>query len=244
MPTNYDDIAEQYKKAKHHPWRMHIEHYTFFRLLGDLHGKSVLDLACGEGFFTRFIKQAGASRVVGVDLSHGMIDLAQQEEKRRPLGIDYRVGDAKYLQLDETFDLVVAAYLLNYCSTAEELGQMGQVIASALKPGSRFVTVNNNPACEDFHGDKYGVAKRAAGPLQDGTPIIYTFFLAEGPFEITNYHLSQTTHEQTLAAAGLSALRWHNPELSPAGAQEYTPGYWQPFLDRPPIIFLECVKRG
>jgi predicted RNA methylase len=38
-------------------------------LLGDLRGKNVIDLACGEGFFTRSITWAGAARVVGVDIS-------------------------------------------------------------------------------------------------------------------------------------------------------------------------------
>jgi predicted RNA methylase len=38
-------------------------------LLGDLRDKNVIDLACGEGFFTRSIKWAGAARVVGVDIS-------------------------------------------------------------------------------------------------------------------------------------------------------------------------------
>jgi toxoflavin synthase len=43
---------------------------------------SVLDLACGEGFYTRLLRQTGAGRVVGVDLSAGMIALARQEEAR------------------------------------------------------------------------------------------------------------------------------------------------------------------
>jgi predicted RNA methylase len=69
MATNYDEIAAEYKRAKQQPWRLHVEHFTLFKLLGDLRGKNVIDLACGEGFFTRSIKWAGAARVVGVDIS-------------------------------------------------------------------------------------------------------------------------------------------------------------------------------
>src|SRR5262249_54551707 len=159
MATNYDDIAEEYKRAKQQPWRLHLEHYTFFKLLGDVHGKTVLDLACGEGFYTRFIKRRGAARVVGVDLSSGMIELARREEQREPLGIDYIVHDVKQLALNETFDVIVAAYLLNYAQTAAELLEMGRAIIRHLKPGGRFVTVNNNPrhAVEHFAATrKYG----------------------------------------------------------------------------------------
>src|SRR5262245_34103085 len=45
MPTNYDVIAAEYKKSKEQPWRTYIERFTLFELLGDLHGKRVLDLA-------------------------------------------------------------------------------------------------------------------------------------------------------------------------------------------------------
>jgi toxoflavin synthase len=50
MSTNYDLIAEQYRRSKLTPWRTYIEQYTLLELLGDLRGKSVLDLACGEGY--------------------------------------------------------------------------------------------------------------------------------------------------------------------------------------------------
>src|SRR5437867_3060432 len=78
MPTNYNTIAEEYRRAKLQPWRLHIEVYTLFGLVGDVAGKSVLDLACGEGFHTRLLKQHEAARVAGVDISAGMISLARR----------------------------------------------------------------------------------------------------------------------------------------------------------------------
>lgn len=89
MITNYDAIAEEYKKAKLQPWRLYIETFMLFDLVGDLTGKSVLDLGCGEGFHTRLLRQKGADRVVGVDLFAGMIDLARKQEEHHPLGIEY-----------------------------------------------------------------------------------------------------------------------------------------------------------
>src|SRR5262245_55551313 len=92
MDTDYDRIAEQYQPAKRQPWRTHIERYTLLRLAGDVAGKAVIDLACGEGHYTRALRRLGAARVVGVDLSPAMIGLAEAEEARRPLGVEYRVG--------------------------------------------------------------------------------------------------------------------------------------------------------
>ena len=69
MTTNYDPIAEQYKRAKQQPWLALIEAFTLMRLIGDPTGKTAIDIACGEGFYTRMIRQQGAVKVTGVDLS-------------------------------------------------------------------------------------------------------------------------------------------------------------------------------
>jgi ubiquinone/menaquinone biosynthesis C-methylase UbiE len=245
MTTNYDTIAEEYKRAKQQPWRQHVEAFTLFELIGDLSGKAVLDLACGEGFYTRLLKRHGAASVVGVDISQGMIDLARDEEARRPLGVEYVIQDVRALDLPDRFDLVVAAYLLNYAQTADELLAMCRAVSRSLKPGGRFVTVNNNPAQPPAYfgtGRKYGFVKGLVGELREGAPVTWRFFLGEESFEITNYHLSVATHEQALHEAGLRDVRWHAPRLSPAGEAESGREYWADLLQEPPLIFLECAK--
>src|SRR4051812_27879670 len=124
MTTNYDPIAELYRRAKQQPWRAHIEAFTLMALIGDPAGKAVIDIACGEGFYSRMIRERGASKVTGVDLSEKMIELAQVSEAKQRLGIDYIVGDARNLGLGADFDLAVAAYLLNYARDRPELDAM------------------------------------------------------------------------------------------------------------------------
>lgn len=244
MATDYNTISDEYKRAKLQPWRTHVEAYTVFGLVGDVAGKSVLDLACGEGFHTRLLKQKGASRVVGVDISSAMIELARKEETRRLLGIEYIVKDAKQLDLGEKFDLVFAAYLLNYASSKAELLEMCRAIARHLKPGGRFVTINNNP---DYTGQDDSMRKydflREVGRHEEGAPIIWTFFLPEGKiFEITNYYLSIADHEDALRSAGLRDIRWHAPRVSPEGLAEHGDAYWVEFLKYKPGICMECAK--
>jgi hypothetical protein len=142
---------------------------------------------------------------------------------------------------------VTAAYLLNYASTREELLAMCQGIAGSLKPGGRFVTVNNHPEQPPDYfsaGRKYGFLKSLPeGDLREGAPVNWQFFLNDGTdFTITNYILSIATHESVLRSVGFRDIRWHDPRLSPAGAAEYAADYWRDFLDHPPIIFLECER--
>jgi ubiquinone/menaquinone biosynthesis C-methylase UbiE len=243
MGTDYDLIAEQYKRSKLSPWRTYIEQYTLLELLGDVCGKSVLDLACGEGYYSRTFKRLGARRVVGVDLSSKMIELARASERQSPLGVEYVVGDAITYEPDEPFDIVAAAYLLNYADTREKLLAMCQAISRSLRPGGRFVTVNNNPSQspQRFTATKrYGFIKSAREELRAGTPITYTIFQDGASFTFDNYYLSVDTHEDALGAVGLRDVEWVNPRLSPEWSED--PAFWDDFFDDPSVIFLQCRK--
>ena len=245
MSTNYDFIAEQYKRAKLQPWRAHVESFTLLGVIGDLAGKTVVDLACGEGFYSRILRARGAASVTGVDLSEKMIALARQQETEHPQGIRYLVGDGRNLQLNEEHDLVVAAYLLNYARNREDLAAMLNGIAGCLKSGGRFVTINSNPAfnfsaAPSFR--KYGFETRVPGEWREGAPFHWVFHLAGGALEIENYHLSVATHEEACRSAGFSSIRWHSPRLSPQGEAACEEGYWTELLSHPPVICLECVK--
>jgi toxoflavin synthase len=245
MTTNYDPIAEQYKRSKQQPWRTHIEAYSLFNRIGAPAGLCVLDVACGEGFYTRMVRQKGAAKVTGVDLSEGMIALARKQEAQHQQGIDYIVGDARDLQPPDKCDLVIAAYLLNYAQNRGELQAMCNGIARCLKPGGRFVTVNGSasldfPSAPSYR--KYGFETKVVGDWQEGAPITWTFFLDDGSFEIENYHLNQAIHEAAFRAAGFRKIEWHEPELSPQGEAEFGGEFWADFLSHSPITLIECVK--
>ena len=113
-----------------------------------------------------------------------MIGLAEAEEAQRPLDIVYRVGDVRTLEALGEFDLAFAAYLLNYAHSAQELTQMCQAVARALRPGGRFVTVNSNPAepIVDFPAAcAYGFSRRVEGALVEGAPSSWSSSCPKAP---------------------------------------------------------------
>ena len=245
MAAIYDKFANQYKASKTLPFREHIEWYSYHKMLGDISQKSVLDLACGEGFYTRRIKKMTTAAVVGVDISEKMIKLAKQQEENRPLGIDYFRGDVMALGKMGSFDLVVASYLLNYARTKEQLLKMCQTISANLKSGGRFISINNNPdqPPESFPiCEKYGFTKSISGPLKEGEAITYAFFRNGQQFNIDNYYLSTKTHDWAFKQAGLKQIRWHHIEVSPEGLNLFGQEFWQDFIDYEPIVGIECLN--
>lgn len=247
MNTDYDRIAREYQASKLQPWRTHIERHTLLDLVGPVEGLRTVDLACGEGYYTRLLRRLGAGPILGVDLSERMIELAREQERTDPQSIDYQVGDARSLDAEGSVDLVFAAYLLNYASSRDELLAMCRAISRSLKPGGRFVTVNNNPddpPCNFQAGLVYGYSKELLGPLADGSPIVWSFHLPEKTIDVTNYLLATETLESAMVEAGLEEIRWHLPKVSREGVEGWGEAYWQPFLANPPIAFFSCTKRG
>ena len=137
--AEYDAIADEYAASKQLPWRVEVEQPTLFGLMGDVRGRSVLDLACGDGIYARMLADRGASRVHGVDLSGGMIELAQRAESARPRGITYSVSDASDVRGLGEFDVVMAAYLFNYAQDRTQLRRMAESAFRNLRPGGRLV---------------------------------------------------------------------------------------------------------
>ena len=244
LNAQYDSIAAGYKQTKQSPLREHVEAYTFMRMLGELHGMTVLDLACGEGFYTRRIRQLGAASVTGVDISAEMIALAREAEATDALGIEYICADAATLQSPVRYDLVGAAYLLHYASDVTELRAMCESIAGCLKPGGRFVAINENPdqSADDYAAyTQYGFNKKFARPRADASTIEYSMIAGREVIGFSAYFYTRDTYEQALRDAGFNSIRWVPLELAPAGVDAMGDEYWRAYMDNPPVVGLEAV---
>ena len=241
--VEYDAIAKEYRESKRLPFREHIERYTLFELLGDLRGRTVLDLACGDGFYTRLLRQAGAAKVTGVDVSAAMIELAEERERRQPLGCRYECADVADFESGEPVDLVVAAYLLNYARTPGQLLRFCQVCHDALRPGGRFVGLNNdvrNVGTPAGSLRKYGLERTWALPLAEGDAMRYTMFNADGVrFGFDNFYLTPETHAKALECAGFRSFHWIDMALEPS---ESGNPFWDEFMANPPIVAFEAER--
>ena len=194
MTTDYNQIANQYKKAKEQPWRTRVELFSLKNLIGDLTGKSVVDVACGEGWLTRELRKAGASEVVGVDISEEMIELARRQEAREPVGIEFRVEDARATESAQQFDISVSNWLLVYAHDREELGVMCRGLAQRIKSGGQFVTSIVDPDLYSMQTHppdyrKYGIQARLHDSMYEGAPLVWTIHLDGSSIEIENYYM-------------------------------------------------------
>jgi len=66
-------------------------------------GKYVLDVGCGAGVTPCFIARRYGCRVVGVDISKGMVERYEERAKREGVAdrVEFRVADAQDLPFDD-----------------------------------------------------------------------------------------------------------------------------------------------
>jgi toxoflavin synthase len=244
IAQEYDEIAHEYRDSKLLPFRDFAESYSLFRLIGSLENKTVLDLACGEGHYTRRLRQAGAAQVLGVDISPEMIRLAEESEQAAPLGCRYAVGNAAELSLGERFDVVVGAYLLNYASSKAMLLDLCRTIHDHLKPGGVFVGINASmtlvPArYADYQ--KYGLLMLTPDDRVEGDPITFVITNPDGTrFQIDNFFLRPETYASTFTDAGFGAFACGDLWVSDTGRQHFPDGYWDALLADPPIVGMRA----
>jgi ubiquinone/menaquinone biosynthesis C-methylase UbiE len=124
-------------------WHRTLIDPPLLRLVGEVSGRHVLDLACGNGYLSRRFARQGAI-VTGIDANALIIERARAREAQDPLGINYHVSDAARLELleDESFDLVVCNMAI---MDIEDASGAIQEVARVLQPKGRFVASLSHP---------------------------------------------------------------------------------------------------
>jgi len=117
----------------------------FGRILQLCEGKAVLDCGCvgsrledpsGMSATSHYHLAKTASRCVGVDI------LGDEVERRRAAGYDVRIANVETMQLGETFEVVVAADLIEHLSNP---GAFLERVREHLQPGGLLCLVTPNP---------------------------------------------------------------------------------------------------
>ncbi|MCP2168915.1 class I SAM-dependent methyltransferase [Goodfellowiella coeruleoviolacea] len=206
----YNAISAVYERTKHIPSGL-AEQATLLSALPDLHGKSVLDVASGTGFYARRFVELGAAQVVGVDSAEEMIAVARALEEDNPLGIVYHQHDAADLPVLGRFDVVTAIWLLGYAETEADLDRMVGNLRANLAPGGLLVVLVPNPDADwDLlaNYDRYGYRVVRTGPAGTRQPVTVQV-LGDPPFDFASFYWPPGVVDAAVARAGLTDVTRH-----------------------------------
>lgn len=101
--------------------------------------RSVLDLGCGTGKHTLILAKR-KYKMVGMDLSLNMLDLARKRSEKEGVKIDFFQGDIKNFDFKKKFDAAISMFtVIGYLTENKDLISAFKSINNHLKRGGLFV---------------------------------------------------------------------------------------------------------
>jgi ubiquinone/menaquinone biosynthesis C-methylase UbiE len=97
----------------------------------------VLEVAPGPGYLAIEIARLGRFQVIGLDISHTMVEISRENARAAGVTVDFHQGDVTQMPFaDRSFDLIVCqAAFKNFRRPVSALNQIHRV----LRPGGRAV---------------------------------------------------------------------------------------------------------
>ncbi|KAK4642216.1 hypothetical protein QC761_507070 [Podospora bellae-mahoneyi] len=253
--SQYDPIATQYTSYTTVP-DMRLETSLVRTALGPCQPTdTILDLGGGSGLHARTAVDLGAGRVDVVDISPEMLLAGRQIEES--LGrTDRRI---RYIHSDVTkplpphlaeqkYDVVMANWVLDHAESMDDLIGMWRNIASALKPGGRFVNVRVRCLrAEYLTRGKYGVVFSdfkeiiTGGPgwrynvsfRLDGVPVVFEATSMEATLGLDH------SIPESMGMGGWGVVRLEEDEVVKEDRE-----YWADHVREPSFVVVVGRKLG
>lgn len=211
-----------------------LEWHELEKMLPDFKDKRVLDLGCGYGWHCSYAAKHGAKKVVGIDLSAKMIEVAKS--KHNDPVITYDVQNIEEVDFPaDSFDVVISSLAIHYLPDFD-------IIASKVKKflvdGGDFVFSVENPIFTSYGtGDWYYDAK--GKPLH--WPVDHYF--SEGKrhanflgTDVIKYHKTMSTYINTLIEHGFKITKVVEPQPDERNIKD------MPGEERRPFMLLISCK--
>jgi demethylmenaquinone methyltransferase/2-methoxy-6-polyprenyl-1,4-benzoquinol methylase len=120
-------------------WRKKV-----LKLVQETNPETILDIATGTGDLAILLSQSGAKKIIGVDISQGMLDVGKKKvaEKKLTDRIELMLGDSEALPFDDnSFDAITVGFgIRNFETLQKGLTEILRV----LKPGGIFVILETS----------------------------------------------------------------------------------------------------
>ncbi|MEK6511444.1 bifunctional demethylmenaquinone methyltransferase/2-methoxy-6-polyprenyl-1,4-benzoquinol methylase UbiE [Myroides odoratimimus] len=136
---NYDNLNRMITFGTDQGWRRKV-----LKLVSEQKPNTILDIATGTGDLAILLSKTKATKIIGLDLSAGMLEVGKQ--KIKALNLDNRIemvqGDSENLPFaDNTFDAITVGFgIRNF----EDLEKGLSEILRVLKPGGIFVILETS----------------------------------------------------------------------------------------------------
>lgn len=219
-----------------------VEMPALLSLLPDIQDKIILDLGCGQGdHCIEYIKR-GAKKVIGIDISEKMIELAKSTNAHEQIEY-YQMAIEDISTIKYKFDVVTSSLAVHYIE--DYLGMLREVY-QLLKNDGYLLFSQEHPlsTCyDDQHGTRWEkdansvkVSARVLDYCREGVRHTSWFSV-----DVIKYHRMFSTIVNDLVKVGFLIEKVLEPILSDALMNQYPD--FQDNYHRPDFLIIKAVKK-
>lgn len=239
----YDNqiFFEGYKKIRDNKINANnlFEIPALFSMLPDIKGKRVLDLGCGFGEHCKQFIEGGARKVVGIDISEKMLEVARNVNSDPNIKYIHMPME-KIEELNEQFDVVVSSLAFHYVE--DFVGVVGNIYKMLDSEGI-FVFSQENPLCTSHSGGDRWTRDEQGNKIH----LNLAGYGIEGEREsvwfvdnVKKYHRTFSTIINTLINAGFSIEKMIEPLPTEEMLKQY-PNY-KDLFHKPDFLLIRVKK--
>lgn len=224
-----------------------IEMPALMGMIGDISGKSILDLGCGSGIYSAEFAKKGAI-VTGLDISEASLRLARSRAAGERLSIEFVRGSISGLGFfcDKKFDMIFSSTTMHYIKDIEGaflkmnrlLNDKGILLLSVVHP---FYTAQY--PLSDYEGeDKYAVfqLRYFNKKLREYIPP-WAKYGEGGDGHCLSYHHTIEDYYNALKMSGFCFDRIVEPQPLPVWKEKYPRRYFE-MMNYPLFLIFKCLK--
>lgn len=128
ISENYDDLNRVISLGRDVSWRKKV-----IRIVSKTNPKNILDIATGTGDLAiQFAKKSNAEKIIGLDLSEGMLKIARKKTDGKPFSkrIEFVKGDSEALPFEDNFfDAITVSFgIRNFENLEKGLSEIHRVM--------------------------------------------------------------------------------------------------------------------
>lgn len=216
-----------------------VEIPALINLLPSLKGLDILDLGCGYGDHCAQYIDMGANKVIGIDISEKMLEIAEKENASSKITYKHMAIE-DISNFNDCFDLVVSSLAIQYVEDFEELAKQ---VYKLLPTDGSFIFSQEHPFSTSFtYGDRWTKDKE-----ENKLYANISNYSIDGKREsrwfkdgIVKYHRTFTSIINTLIESGFTIEKVVEPIASFEVMEEH-PAY-KDNIHRPDFLLISARK--
>lgn len=248
---SYSDYAEQWAKKMRNGENIaheYLEKPAMYSKLPDLTGLDVLCIGCGTGEECAHLKSLGARRVVGIDISEGLIEYA----KKSYPDLEFFVMDMEKLNFPaESFNFVYSSLVMHYVDSWKPTFNAINVV---LKEKGTMLFSTHHPAvwgADRTRTEQGRLSVLGYKKILDPKSVeIYGDYLNTrkikdiwfGDFEVTYYHRPMQDIVKDILESGFVISGYLEPKAV-EGCKAVDPIFWELHQKIPLFMVFEIIKQ-